>query len=500
MRLEMRAGLTSLIGPNNCGKSTILKFFYEQRDLLSALQNINSLKTWSRGEPVAITSLGVGDPIEIFHNRNERPVEIEVVLPNAKVGQVSGVRFIAARDAPNHWRAKYFHGPKFEPLNAGDEYPYFSGGSKRIQMDGSALVQFGAEMNRSIYMPSTRVAIGEAQGDSFDLAFGARFIQQWDQWKTGPNRRQNDAIQRVTGDIAKLFGFDRFDIAATPEKRDLHIAIDGRAFKLRELGSGLAQFVIVLGNAAIRRPPWLMIDEPEISLHPQLQLDFITTISSYVGEGTLFATHSLGLARSADRIFSIRDHGGHTQLRPFEQTGSFQEFLGEMSFAAYRELGFDAVLLVEGINDIKTVQQFLRLLRRDHRVVVLQLGGSQMIRAERVTELTEVLRLTKNVHVLIDSERKHDGDAIDRQRSLFLAACSNVGIRGVATARRALEHYLTDRNVKAAFGDAYRAMTPFEDRSGSQVFWQKSESWRAAREMTKVELESTDVGRFLAQI
>jgi hypothetical protein len=226
----------------------------------------------------------------------------------------------------------------------------------------------------------------------------------------------------------------------------------------------------------------------------------LTTLASYAEVGTIFATHSLGLARAADAVVSVRREGGRSLAKPFEQTPSFQEFLGEMSFAAYRDMGFDAVLAVEGVNDIKTVQQFLRLLGKDHRVVVLQLGGSQMIRPQRAQELSETLRLTKNVHVVIDSERTAAAAPIVKERSEFLAACAGLGIHAVATDRRAMEHYISDSAAKTAFGDKFRSLADFEDRASVSPIWGKWESWRAAREMTRDELLQTDVGQFLDKI
>jgi hypothetical protein len=58
-----------------------------------------------------------------------------------------------------------------------------------------------------------------------------------------------------------------------------------------------------------------------------------------------------------------------------------------MSFSAFREVGFEQVLGVEGVTDVRAVQQFLRLLSLDNKVVVIPLGGSALITAGREQEL-----------------------------------------------------------------------------------------------------------------
>jgi predicted ATPase len=500
-RLEMRPRILGLVGPNNAGKSTLLRFFFEFRQMFAYLQDETALRNLANGARQSIQLSGTGDPAEIFNNANDLPVEIALRILNCEQLQFSGIDFTLSRELSGSFAARFRVGPTFEQVQfAGNSFPKAISGGNEFTGDMSLLALVGAQVSRSIYLPATRIAIGESQGTSYDLQFGNAFISIWDQWKTGPSRASNDAIQRITEDVRLLFGFSRLEIAATPDKRDLHVAVDGKSFKLRELGGGLAQFIIVLANVAVKRPSWLLIDEPEISLHPSLQLDFLTTLASYAEAGTIFATHSLALARAADCVVSVRREGSSSMAKPFEETSSFQEFLGEMSFAAYRDIGFDAVLAVEGVNDIKTIQQFLRLLGKDHRVVVLQLGGSQMIRPQRAQELSETLRLTKNVHVLIDSERTQVAAPLMQVRVEFLAACARINIRAAASERRAIEHYIADRAAKIAFGEKYRSLSEFEDRARVSPIWSKSETWRAAREMTKDELLSTDVGQFLNNI
>ena len=90
------------------------------------------------------------------------------------------------------------------------------------------------------------------------------------------------------------------------------------------------------------------------------------------------------------------------------QKVGFAEFLGEMSLSAYRELGCEAVLFVEGTNDVKAVTELLRVLGDDHKVAVLPLGGGSLIHKDRQIEVSEIGRLGERVYALIDSERKSE--------------------------------------------------------------------------------------------
>src|SRR5947207_52004 len=83
-RLTLREGFTAFVGPNNSGKSFLMKFFYEFRSLLEILsQPSGQLAEAIRGAGVAF-NLGVVDISEVFSNESPRPLEIDItVYPDA---------------------------------------------------------------------------------------------------------------------------------------------------------------------------------------------------------------------------------------------------------------------------------------------------------------------------------------------------------------------------------------------------------------------------------
>jgi len=226
------------------------------------------------------------------------------------------------------------------------------------------------------------------------------------------------------------------------------------------------------------------------------------TLGSYAREGVFFGTHSIGLARStADRVYSLRRiQEGESGISEYESTPRLSEFLGALSFSGYRELGFDKVLLVEGVKDVKPIQQFLRLYKIDHQVVLLPLGGRQFINASREAELVEIKRISDNVYALIDSERTAPGAPLEPNIAAFVEICQRVGIDCHVLEYRALENYLTDRAVKKVKDEKYTALKEYEARNEVSPVWAKEENWLIAREMTLAEVNATDLGQFLSKL
>ncbi|MGT2473677.1 ATP-dependent nuclease [Paraburkholderia terrae] len=353
----------------------------------------------------------------------------------------------------------------------------------------------------SLYVGPFRNAITVGAGNHFDLTVGETFINTWNDWQNGPSKASNRAINVVTDNIRRVMGFSQLSITASLQAKTLQLNIDNRPYKINEVGSGLAQLVVVFGNAMIKKPTIVFIDEPELNLHPRLQLEFLTNLASYASYGVVFATHSMGLARSAaERIYTVsRDERG-SLISVYEKTVDLVEMLGELSFSTYRELGAAKLLLVEGTTDVKVMQQLLRKVGKEHEVVVLPLGGNSLARGGVEHELAELKRVAKNIWAIVDSERDSDGAAADPARVAFESLCQRLGYKVLLTERRATENYFDDRAIKAALGQSFSALGHFDRLKGHANPWSKADNWRIAQELDWSAVKGTDLGKFVDEI
>ena len=359
--IELKNGFTAFVGANNSGKSTLLKMSFELRDIFAQLSEPDKFKEALKGERSFAINAPITDVRELFHHGSDRDITIELRIPQipGDSERVSNVAIHIRHNSNGYKISLPIEGDLGSPHDIGvmpGAVLFF----KRVaQITGQAsehrrsIKDFCEAMDvlrRCIYIGAFRNAINiGTKEDYFDIEIGEAFIER------------------------------------------LQIIQDDQPFKLAELGAGIAQFVVVLANVAIRQPTFVLIDEPELNLHASLQLDFLTSIASYTSHGVVFSTHSIGLARaSAERVYSVRNTAGQSEVKEFETTTNLAELLGELSFAGYKELGFERILLVEGPTEVKAVQQLLRMFRKDHKVVLLPLGGASMINARSETELEEI--------------------------------------------------------------------------------------------------------------
>jgi len=520
-RITLREGFSAFLGVNNSGKSSLLRFFYEFRELFNNLPG--SLVNLLRGARQLGPLRDVQDASGVFSNANQRDIELQFLFPKADTEHRAAIptRLVLtfSREALN-WRTQLYFSdnpPAFDtetvlrlniPEDPSTNHLEFAGDWELIYR-GNTKLSFAKIMPvlqsfaKTLYVGPFRniINIGTKE-DYFDIQVGEAFVKTWRIYKTGDSKELNRKSIKISNDIAHIFGYRHLEINPSDSDRTLQLIVDGKPYRLQELGAGIAQFIVVLANAAIRQPDYILIDEPELNLHPTLQLDFLTALASYARKGTLYATHSIGLARSySERIYSVRRLGeGDSEVRPYEATPRLAEFVGELSFSSYQDLGFNKLVLVEGPSEVKTIQQFLRLLGRDHEILLIPLGGDALINGVSELELQELKRITTNISALIDSEQSNEDAALAPNRQGFVDTCTALKINCHVLKRRAMENYFPDNAVKRAFGSAYHALQPYENFESVLPRWNKSQNWRIAREMTMTDLESTDLGEFLIHL
>jgi ABC-type cobalamin/Fe3+-siderophores transport system ATPase subunit len=506
-RFVVRDGFTAFVGVNNCGKSTLIKLFFEFRSIFEQLSNPTGFVNALRSVQSYNLPASVSDSAQFFCNDNDRDITIDLRLRDGGLDNAQHCKELQIKilrnppatyraflsDEPNAIRFTFESGTWKLTAERTDAGP--------IVRNAKTLLETLGLIRRTLYIGAFRNAINiGTKEDYFDIEVGQSFIKKWKQYQAGTVVANNQLIHAVIQDITKLFGFERLEIQPTDDDQSLQLFVDGKPYKLSELGAGLAQFLIVLANVAIKKPALALVDEPELNLHPALQRAFLTAIASYAPHGVLFATHSLGLARSsAERIYSVRRREKHIrEVREFEATRNFAEFLGELSFSGYMDLGSNKILLVEGTTDLLAIQELLRLYRKDHEIIIMPLGGSSMINEHTASALTEITRLSPEISALIDSERTSMGASLAPDREAFKTNCASAGINCHVLDRRAIENYFPDDVVKKVFGDKYRGLAPCEAITAPQPSWAKRDNWGIAKEMRIAQLAGNDLGSFLS--
>src|SRR4051812_2217388 len=105
VRFALKKGLQAFVGVNNSGKSSLLRLFYELRQIFLLMSDQGALvKSLGGNQGFALMPL-VKDPDEIFYDRNERDLVIGFEMNIAQVDNVPmPTRYeIVIPRGTNHW-------------------------------------------------------------------------------------------------------------------------------------------------------------------------------------------------------------------------------------------------------------------------------------------------------------------------------------------------------------------------------------------------------------
>jgi energy-coupling factor transporter ATP-binding protein EcfA2 len=512
--IDLTRHFSGLVGTNNSGKTTLVRALYELRPLFTSFsshfgQNIQPLVA-GFGQP----QLQPGERITPVHHPHARPsaaIDFECqddpalskygVLPVVQVSfqaMQGGVWGVAMRlsdgsviDSSATLGVSGIDGQSFSQATLPD--------GRSVLLDLAGLKPALDQLANSLYVGAFRNALSGGGAAYYDLSIGKDFIASFDQSLNGIDSASNEAVKKMIREVGEILGLRDFDVRVSPNKEQLNYFVDGRSLRGSELGAGVAQFLVVAASVLVKRPNWLLIDEPELNLHARMQEGFLSLLGQHVRTGVIFSTHSFGLARSmSDQLIVCHRTESGTAAALYHRTADLSLALGELGFGGMFDLAHRAVLLVEGQSEVKAFRAILRWYGIADQVLVLSLGGSSGISAHRDVELLELRRLADTVFAVIDSERTSESEVLTNARTGFASSCKRIGIDCLVLERRAFENYLDQAVARRILGKPDAASFGLYDKPSGDWSWPKDRNWLVADGMNKSAIEGTDLGRHLA--
>lgn len=483
---EVKEGITFILGVNNIGKSNLIKVFHELNGIFSnhnsqftagkesgylSIKGATYSQLLNQKSPTQIITI-ISESNDIIYNLNINPINDEALNNN---------QFI---------------------------FSFTKEGSSTNAFDKEEFGIIEKIFSNSLYVGSFRTPNSRSSGDYFDIKIGTDFIKTWDSWANGVDIIKRNRISELRDELKELFGFDRFEISVNTSKTNLIITTENGSFLLDELGGGIGHFILVLGNALMQEPDFILIDEPENALHPKLQQTFITTLASKAKVGLIATSHSIGLARStADYIYSLtKDNStGRIKLSKFGEnySPSIISAINELGYSQFVELGGNNILLVEGRTDIKSFKEILKKYGIEQHFILMDLGGSNMINGESYEELNELKRLNaKSYSVIVDSEISAEDAELDSKITDFKDICVSLGFNTFLTEVHSTDNYTTQEAINMVIGSNYPVLGKYEnlesqERKSNNTKWGKSLNWRIFRKMNKSDFAGTELENFI---
>jgi hypothetical protein len=354
---------------------------------------------------------------------------------------------------------------------------------------------------------------------------GGTGLVTWIDSATNPDPRDADSarrhhvLQEFQHDFANFAGFDsvslsvrRYEIPLrNNEQPEINVTVNGRLRLLSQLGAGIGEALILLLVCKLSQednPPIdvILLEEPELHLHPRLQRTLLERVTHY-GVQLIATTHSPTvideLSKRGAQIFrtSYDELNKMVQVEAVCGVAESRALLESIGVLPADLLLADKVLWVEGPSDIAVFRAWLAKAPAaiGQNIAVLSLGGDDA--ASDSFDCSQLIRLHPRMYAILDSERKSQAERSAPVKDKIQQKLIGAGIYCHLTERRATENYFTHSALEDV-SSGLAALGPFDDpnllsQRGQQ--FSKFKNGLVAEAMKWDEIENTDIGQRLIE-
>lgn len=334
------------------------------------------------------------------------------------------------------------HEAEAKPL----ETPVRTFGGEQTTIPGYALAIIGDLRDLQVlYLRERREPIG--QGEAMKLL---RLKMR----RGGPERLS--AIQQTVSDLLGV-SIDAFQRDERTSREQAEMDVDN--FLAEVNGAGIREALRIILDVEFEKPAILLIEEPEIHLHPALEtalMQYLRRISDHTQ--IFISTHSTNFLDSAEmrNVYLVARREGETFVERLTSEDAEIELPRELGIRLSSLFMFDRLVFVEGPTDeavLRVLAATLRLNLSRANVGFVAIGGARNF-AYFAAETTLGFLTRRRVEMWFVLDRDERGDA-DVARLEDLGG-PNATVHVLA--RRELENYLASPAAIAQFIGDKRAL------------------------------------------
>ncbi|MFT3714055.1 MAG: AAA family ATPase [Archangium sp.] len=231
-----------------------------------------------------------------------------------------------------------------------------------------------------------------------------------------------DPLARVEAFASEVLGQD---VRLLPSTRPVQLGVKvGReSFRdLKSLGMGIEQVLVIAHAATKHTSPILILEEPELGLHPLIQRSLVSTLAKEKGTVSFITTHSphvLDLENDDVRHHHLsRDAHGNRRVRSLSTRD--HHLISDLGVRPSSLLQANAAVWVEGPSDAIYLRAWLKFraskLVEHHDFTFVTYGGALLEHfsgeATNRERLVQLFKVNPSWFVVMDSDRAVLGGAL----------------------------------------------------------------------------------------
>jgi ABC-type dipeptide/oligopeptide/nickel transport system ATPase component len=267
--------------------------------------------------------------------------------------------------------------------------------------------------------------------------------------------------------VRNVVGDENADVMIPYDASEIQVRTDGAGYlPLASLGTGIEELVIIGAAATCNSNALLIIEEPEIHLHPTLQ----AKLAKYFQEDTngnrfLITTHSPTIINASNAsITHVTKAGSASHARTITTKPETRDMLDDIGAHPSDLLQANYVIWVEGPSDRIYMNYWLSQIAPDliegidYTVMIYGgklLNGLSADWEDAAEDLISLFNINSHFCVLMDSDRDKPSRHINKTKQRIVEECKKSHCMSWVTDGRTIENYVPEDTLAEALAYLY---------------------------------------------
>jgi nicotinic acid mononucleotide adenylyltransferase len=443
--LEGLKDINVIIGQNNGGKTNILR----------------TLDIWEssrRGSPQTIKAT------DYYENDSNNNIEFEFIVPKDMLGQLE--KLLVEQNQRPFIRFKLVGENQYDVIDSFVRKSnaetlrsycnaYHSSSSSDINQNIQSVEgqpQFRELLNKVPpiqYLSERRVQAGPKN-------FRDRLTPIWNH---GAGNRAMIPVKKALRDFLEEGVEAKIGIQFEQNSESFTIEMNDELIDFESLGSGFQQVFDVALTIASIKDSVVLIDEPELNMHPNLLRRLMKLIFANGSNQYIICTHSnILLDATYDKSIYQITGGKFSTVERCETLESTRELLNDLGVQASDILQTNGIIWVEGPSDRTYINHWLSLhgcKAQEGLDFTFQYYGGKLLAHygidDDVNDFVNILEVNRNAFIVIDSDwknasRRWKKTDLAKRKQRIIEACKEKEIPYWVTLGREIENYISTKN------------------------------------------------------